>query len=52
MTDANRLEQNQTAPHPPRLWRSLPVRTAIITVKLLLVYVMSLRDAAFFYQQF
>lgn len=38
--------------HRTRDRRALLLRTLVITVKLLAVYVMSLKDAAFFYQQF
>lgn len=32
--------------------KSVIFRTIVITIKLLAVYVLSLKDAAFFYQQF
>ncbi len=32
--------------------RSVPVRSAVIAVQLMLVYVLSQKDATFFYQQF
>lgn len=38
--------------HCRRIGRSLPFRSAVVAVKLMLVFVMSQKDAAFFYQQF
>ncbi|WP_275669346.1 hypothetical protein [Sphingomonas panacisoli] len=35
-----------------RLVRSMPVRTAIVAFQLICVYALSMKDAAFFYQQF
>ena len=50
MTVGKIRETSTDAARAPR-W-SIPVRTAVIIAKVLLVYALSLKDAAFFYQQF